>query len=238
MADDAFGHMVWDHYQGRPSFEAVEMDTGYLTAISPGPEWYFDAYEDWPDREQEVVDTAEGTVLDLGCGAGRHSLYLQRQGHEVLAVDTSGYALKTAEARGVARTRRLDLHDVDQLETEFDTVLMLGNNFGLVGGEEDARRFLAQLETVTSDDTRLIAEAEPCNEPEADRHHTTEEGNHYIRMRYRYKQFTGGFHRILYLSQEGLARLLEPTAWCVSTIFEEEDAATYIAVIVKEGDGK
>jgi len=30
MSDsDAFGQMVWDYYNDRPSFEAIEMDTGF-----------------------------------------------------------------------------------------------------------------------------------------------------------------------------------------------------------------
>jgi len=136
-----------------------------LTAISPGPEWYFDEYSEWNEMEQEAMDRAEGKVLDLGCDAGRHSLYLQREGLDVLATDISSLALKKTREMGVKRTEQLDFNNVDDLDEEFDTVLLMGNNFGLVGSMENARNFLEKLETVTSQNAKLIAEVEEIKDP-------------------------------------------------------------------------
>ncbi len=54
----------------------------------------------------EVVEFAEDlkrsgarTVLDLGCGAGRHSILLGKQGFQVVALDISETALKTLDGR-------------------------------------------------------------------------------------------------------------------------------------------
>lgn len=232
--DDAFGQMVWDYYQRKPSFEAIEMDTGFLTAISPGPEWYFEDYEEWNRMEQKAIDKAEGKVLDIGCGAGRHSLYLQENGHEVLATDISPLALKTSRERGVKRTKNLDFNNVDKLDEEFDTVLMLGNNFGLVGSTENARNFLNKLERATTEKAKLIAEAEPRQSKDQDKHHETEEGLYYIKMRYRYKEHKGSFHRQLYVSQKELEEILKTTAWSIEETIEDSDSATYAAVITKE----
>ena len=230
---DAFGQMVWDYYNDRPSFEAIELDNGFLTAISPGPEWYFDDYSEWNDMEQEAMDKAEGKVLDIGCGAGRHSLHLQKEGHDVLATDISPLALKTTSERGVERTRELDFNDVDELEEEFDTVLLMGNNFGLVGSMENGRAFLNKLEEATSKDAKLIAEVEEIKEPD-EKHSETEEGLYYINMRYRYKNHKGEFHRQTYFSVEDLEKLLKPTSWNLNELIESENSATYIAVIGKE----
>lgn len=38
------------------------------------------------------------TVLDLGCGMGRHCIYLAAEGFRVIGVDISTSALKTAKA--------------------------------------------------------------------------------------------------------------------------------------------
>ena len=47
-----------------------------------------------------------GPVLDLGCGTGELSLFLARQGHEVLGIDLSPVAVR--QAREKARWRRVD----------------------------------------------------------------------------------------------------------------------------------
>lgn len=50
-----------------------------------------------------------GTVLDLACGGGRHSRYLQRLGCSVLAVDKNAEVLQGLEAEPGIETRQLDM---------------------------------------------------------------------------------------------------------------------------------
>ncbi len=71
---DAYGQEIFACYSGRDIFEIVERDDGYFDAGSPKP--YFTEYEEWTDHEKKAIDLAKGRVLDIGCGAGRHSLYL------------------------------------------------------------------------------------------------------------------------------------------------------------------
>jgi 2-polyprenyl-3-methyl-5-hydroxy-6-metoxy-1,4-benzoquinol methylase len=42
----------------------------------------------------------KGRVLDVGCGAGRHSLYLQEKGFDVLGTDISPLASESASLGG------------------------------------------------------------------------------------------------------------------------------------------
>ena len=49
-----------------------------------------------------------GPVLDVGCGTGELSLFLARQGHDVLGIDLSPLAVR--QAREKARWRRIDAH--------------------------------------------------------------------------------------------------------------------------------
>ena len=82
-------------------------------------------------------------MLDLGAGAGCHSLELQKRGFTVKAVDSSPGAVQVMQNRGV---QQVALHDVfDALPTQempYDTLLMLMNGLGLVGTLEGLEKFL------------------------------------------------------------------------------------------------
>src|SRR5690349_7014938 len=97
-AHDAYGQELWNCHLGRTTYEIVERDDSFIDPAEATP--YFRDFPDWPAHEREAIRLARGPALDIGCGAGRVSLYLQQQGHNVLAIDNSPLAVKTARARG------------------------------------------------------------------------------------------------------------------------------------------
>lgn len=58
----------------------------------------------------------DGEVLDLACGAGRHSRLLAQHGHAVLAVDRNAEALALAAGAGI-QTMQVDLETDDPAKT-------------------------------------------------------------------------------------------------------------------------
>src|SRR5882757_2619422 len=103
--------------------EILERDDGYIdTGSDPGD--YFSGYEDWVKPEQRVIDLARGRVLDAGCGAGRHSLYLQGKGFAVTAMDSSPGAIKVCRQLGLKKALVRKIEDVDEFPpASFDTLL-------------------------------------------------------------------------------------------------------------------
>lgn len=80
-----------------------------------------------------MYERVRGAVLDVGCGAGRNALVLQQQRFDVLALDPL-----TRRGRGLLAARRRDVF-VDTvsdlpIDRRFDTLLLLGNNLGLLAG--------------------------------------------------------------------------------------------------------
>jgi SAM-dependent methyltransferase len=80
-----------------------------------------------------VLDTlaglAPGTALDLGCGNGRHAMWLAERGWDVTAVDFSTEALRQARERAAATGIDVDWVEADLAEYEpeaqaFDLVLV------------------------------------------------------------------------------------------------------------------
>jgi 2-polyprenyl-3-methyl-5-hydroxy-6-metoxy-1,4-benzoquinol methylase len=49
----------------------------------------FRTYEEMPALEQKAMSMCCGKILDVGAGAGPHSIYLSELGHEIQAIDTS-----------------------------------------------------------------------------------------------------------------------------------------------------
>ena len=150
---DAYGQEVYDYYQGQNVTEIIERDDGYV-GTSAGPAAYFAPYADWPPHQQEAIKLAQGRVLDIGCGPGRVCLYLQEKGHEVVGIDNSPLAVKTAKLRGVRDARVLPITQVSRKALgTFDTIVMFGNNFGLLANRQRAgwllRRFRGRTHLFT-----------------------------------------------------------------------------------------
>ncbi len=236
---DAFGRMLQAHIRGEEVYEILERDDGFITAWNAAA-LYFAPVEGWPPYEREAVGHARGTVLDLGCGTGRHALYLKEKGLSVVGIDRSALAIRICRQRGLENARRLSVEELALLEGEpFDTVLMLGNNFGLVGGRRQAPEILERLQAVTSRRGLLIAEStdphashRPCDA--AYRKENLRRGRlpGEMRLRVRFECFRGAWFDYLYVSREEMQALLEPSGWRVRR-FLEGVGASYVALIEK-----
>ncbi len=114
-------------------------------------------FRDFPAIEKEALRLARGRVLDVGCGAGRHALYLQRKGLAVTGLEASPRVAALARERGVRDVRigsacsRLPLG-----AKEFDTVLLFGNNLGICGSRARVGRMLRELARVTRARGRIL----------------------------------------------------------------------------------
>ena len=81
---DAYGHLILDYYNGQGNVEIVERVDGFIDTSRLGPLIYFAEYDDWAEHQKLAMTHVTGRVLDIGCGAGRHAIYLQKQGLDVL----------------------------------------------------------------------------------------------------------------------------------------------------------
>lgn len=105
----------------------------------------FRNYEDMPEIERAALNMAKGRTLDVGAGAGCHSLVLQQRGLDVTAIDISPLSVETMKERGIHKAKRQDFFT---LEGKFDTILMLMNGIGIVGSLERMPMFFTQLDKI------------------------------------------------------------------------------------------
>lgn len=133
----------------------VERDDGHITADSA--DLYFTEIGDWFAVEESVLDRVVGRVLDIGAGGGRFALEVQQRGHDVIALDVSPGCLEVCRRQGVAQTflgTVLELAEQDPIP--FDTFLLMGHNYGLLAGPEQAPGFLGALRAMASPGARII----------------------------------------------------------------------------------
>ena len=125
-SQDAYGHQLYDFFRGRQVVEVVERDDGLIDPNESLPKYYLSEYRDWNPREKRAAAYVKGRVLDIGCGGGRWSLYLQKKGHDVLGIDISPLAAKVCKERGLRKVMLKSISEIDSSLGRFDTLLMMG----------------------------------------------------------------------------------------------------------------
>ena len=96
---------------------------------------------------QYLKPQPEDKILDLACGAGRHSIFLNKLGYQVTGVDLSPNSIKTALASSNERLY-FDVHDMREVykENEFDFVLNMFTSFGYFESDEENIKMLQSVE--------------------------------------------------------------------------------------------
>jgi SAM-dependent methyltransferase len=221
---DAFGELLRRAYEtgGRPHtvFEVIERDDGHVRVNDASryltPSW--GVLDEW------VYERVRGRTLDVGSGAGRHAVTLQERGVPVVGLDPSEGAIEVSRRRGLRDAVVGTVVDVDPSE-RFDTLLMLGNNIGLLGGRDLGVTLLERLAALAAGpDAQLLATGvgrEPGSvDDDEDRAYV--ESNlargrlrWQVTMRSRYADLTTDWFDYVFLRIDELQELIAPTPWRV-----------------------
>lgn len=151
------GAALLDFHRGESEAEIIVRSDLWEDESTPVAAYYRSFDQELPDLEREALSRCRGRILDLGAGAGRHALELQRAGLEVVAVDPLPEAVQIMTDRGVRDARQGDLDTVAG-ET-FDTVLMLMHGLGVVGDIHGLGRLLEDLPHVLNPGGRLVCDS-------------------------------------------------------------------------------
>lgn len=239
--EDGYGRAMWDYCHGRGGYEIAERDDGYV-APSGGPVAYLAGYKNWPAHQKEAIKFARGKVLDVGCGAGRVPLYLQKKGFDVTGIDVSPLAIKVCRLRGLKKTRVMSITQLSSKLGTFDTLVFYGNNFGLFGSFKRARWLLRRFYNMTTDRARIIAESNDPYQTDVPCHLAYHRLNRkrgrmsgQLRLRIRYQTCATPWFDYLLVSQDEMRTILAGTGWKVRR-FIDSDGSMYVAVIEKEDE--
>jgi SAM-dependent methyltransferase len=235
---DAYGRLNWDHLQGKQTREIIERDDGFIDLSGGAPDYFLD-FKDWGGHQRLAMKYVRGRVLDVGCGAGRCALCLQKRGQPVVGIDVSPLAVRTSRARGVKDARVMAFTQIHRGLGRFDTILMMGNNFGLFGSRRRARWMLRRLCGLTTPDARIVAESNDVYQtknPDHLRYHRFNRRrgrmSGQLRFRVRYASYCSPWFDYLMVSPDEMKAILAGTGWHVER-FLKSTGSPYVAVIEK-----
>ncbi|MDO5980124.1 class I SAM-dependent methyltransferase [Flavivirga spongiicola] len=152
---DLFGQALLEYQNGNHTEDIITSTSISGEDTLPLP-YLFRDFKDMPSLEKKALKLAEGSVLDVGCGTGSHSLYLQEKGLKVKAIDISKGAIDVAKQRGVMNAEEKNILD----ETEsFDTILLLMNGTGIFQELSQVSKYLSHLKSLLKDDGQILIDS-------------------------------------------------------------------------------
>ena len=139
------------------------------SSISENKNWFSDwfnspyyhiLYKDRNFREAQIfMDNLtfylnmepDSKVLDLACGKGRHSIYLNQLGYDVLGVDISENSIAIAN-KNANEKLHFQIADMrEPFEQKFDAILNMFTSFGYFENESDNLRTLISIKESLSE---------------------------------------------------------------------------------------
>lgn len=152
---DIFGLTIYKYWKTNNNIKIKFLrDDGLKFEFSP--KRFFTVYKDFPQLEKLLLKNVKGKILDVGCGVGRHVLYLQNEGYNVVGIDSSKYLIKIAKERGCKQCCLQDIYSFNPRE-KFDTILLLGNNIGIAKSVKGAYRLFKKLRQLLNPKGVIIA---------------------------------------------------------------------------------
>lgn len=185
----------------------------------------FRSYEEMPELEQKALLLAQGRILDVGAGAGCHSLALQQMDKDVTAVEISSLSVETMRARGVKNVIEQDFF---QLADRYDTILMLMNGIGIVGSVDKLPAFFRHVDNILAADGQLLLDSSDiCYvfEEEDGIIYLPEGDRYYGELEYRmqYRDVKGSTFPWLYIDFETLQAIAGANGFTAELIVEGEN---------------
>lgn len=231
--------MITAFHEGGEVVEIIERDDSYIAASRFGPRIYFTPLRNWFKNERAAIRFARGRVLDVGAGAGRVALHLQQRGQSVVAIDNSPGAVDVMRRRGVRDARLIAIEDLGPDLGTFDSVVMFGNNIGLLGGRARGRRILRRFHELTSDRGRIVGSSLRVYDTDDPAHLAAHERNRrrgrmggQLRLRVRFELLASPWLDYLMLPPEELEELAQPAGWGIARVIDG-DGPLYSVVLEK-----
>ena len=154
---DLFGKAILD-YQTNSLPENIITSTSISEEDEMEVAYLFRSFVEMPAIEQKAIQLANGKTLDIGCGAGSHSLYLQNERNiNVHSIDISKNAIQACLLRGLKNVQAIDVLDLEN--EKYDTILLLMNGTGIFETLEKSTIYLQKLKSLLNPNGQILIDS-------------------------------------------------------------------------------
>ncbi|MFD2743574.1 MULTISPECIES: class I SAM-dependent methyltransferase [Sphingobacterium] len=222
MQNDPYGDALLAEYNQVAHRPPLYLHTSYGDTDEMPVDIFLRSEEDFSELESIALALCDGHVLDVGAGAGSHSLHLQNKKFRVTGLEISGHATNIMHQRGVQDIVHADFFEHKNMR--YDTLLFLMNGIGIAGTLSGFRTLLRHSKTLLSERGQLLFDTSDISYLYRD--FDVEMPNHYfgeIKYQYEYKDRKGPEFPWLYIDQQTLINIANEEGWVVQILYENEE---------------
>ena len=154
---DLLGNAIHDYYLKKNNNPLITW-TSLTDKETLDCKYFFRKYNEMPLIEKKALDLSKGKILDVGCGAGCHSLYLQDFKKEnVTSIDISKKCIEVSKLLGLKKT--INQSFFKHKNDKYDTILFLMNGAGICGTLDRLELLLNHSAKLLNDNGQLLIDS-------------------------------------------------------------------------------
>lgn len=153
---DTIGQAIFNYYFNNIE-EVISVESNYTEDEEINPKHFFRKWDEMPELEQKALSLCKGKVLDIGAGAGCHTLELQKMGISVVALERSELASQVMQHRGVENIIIDDIFNYS--DNHFDSILLLMNGVGIAGTLSGLKKLLNHMKSILSPGGQILLDS-------------------------------------------------------------------------------
>lgn len=226
MKKDIHGSAILDFYKKQLT-DPLILHNSYGKPEEMPVEVFFRDQLDFTTLEHLALIESEGKILDIGAGAGAHSLVLQDWGKEVVALDDSPKCVKVMEMSGIDH---VVCEDYRKHSGKYDTLLSLMNGLGIAGTLRQIPDFLDNCKRLLNKGGQVILDSSDISYLYDEETAKPEGYFGEIRYQYEYQGEKGGWFDWVYADENTLEKAVS-SAGLQLEILHRDETDQYLARI-------
>lgn len=229
------GRAIWDYFHNENP-EDLQTETSISELDELPVKYLFRDFEEMNKIEKKALKLSHGKVLDIGAGAGSHSLYLQNERNlDITALDISPKAIQVCQLRGI---KKAVAHNMLEFSGEtYDTILLLMNGTGIFQSLKVIDVYLKKLHSLLNKNGQILIDSTDILymfDQDEDGGVLIPANGYYGELDYivHYKGESENPIKWLYLDFNTLKNAAENNGFTIEKVLQDEDS--YLAKLTKK----
>lgn len=153
---DPLGQAISNYYYNKDN-TSVKVFSDVVEDEELPPDYFFRQHSDMPKLERIALKKCSGKILDVGAGAGCHSLYLQQNEFDITALEASTFCCEVMKQQKIKKVINSDI--LSYKYEKYDTILLMMNGIGIAGTLANLPILLSHLKLMLNKSGKIILDS-------------------------------------------------------------------------------